>query len=253
MLQLLLSCSLSAPHNPRHPGVIVTVDKASSENSGLGLLWWSSAWDCMLPMQEAQVQSLVGELRSHMPCCVAKKKKKEERKSKLIFYSSNSFSSQQQGLQRENVGNSVSRNSGCLFLLSVTYHGGLVPRQCLGLQSWHFAYDDITVECTTSPPGDFGSRPEGQMEGPKCQEALPQCPASSQETSQTPPLPHCQPAQLPFLIPLPTPNISVLPHSAWESETCLFHSLDVETWPSCASLSFWRNQLGRWTTMVFPY
>ena len=29
----------------------------------------------MLPMQEIQVRSLVGELRSHMPCGMAKKKK----------------------------------------------------------------------------------------------------------------------------------------------------------------------------------
>ena len=132
MSQLLLSCSVF------FPGVIFTSDKSSSENSGLGLPW-SSVWDCMLPMQEAQVQSLVGELRSHTPRCVAKKKKRtKERKSKFIFNSSNSFSSQQQEFQRQNMRNSVSRNSGCLFLLSVSYHRGLVPPQCLGLQVLKF-------------------------------------------------------------------------------------------------------------------
>ena len=30
-------------------------------------------------MQRVQVQSLVGELRSHMPCGVAKKKKKKQK------------------------------------------------------------------------------------------------------------------------------------------------------------------------------
>ena len=29
-------------------------------------LWWSSGWDSTLPLQEVGVQSLVGELRSHM-------------------------------------------------------------------------------------------------------------------------------------------------------------------------------------------
>ena len=34
---------------------------------------WSSGYNSMLPMQGSWVQSLVRELRSHMPCQVAKK------------------------------------------------------------------------------------------------------------------------------------------------------------------------------------
>ena len=32
-----------------------------------GLSWWSSGYNSMLPMQGAEVRSLVRELRSHMP------------------------------------------------------------------------------------------------------------------------------------------------------------------------------------------
>ena len=32
-----------------------------------GLSWWFSGYDSMLPMQGAEVRSLVRELRSHMP------------------------------------------------------------------------------------------------------------------------------------------------------------------------------------------
>ena len=42
----------------------------------LGLPWRSSGSHSALPLQGARVQSLVGELRSHMLCGVAKKKKK---------------------------------------------------------------------------------------------------------------------------------------------------------------------------------
>ena len=41
--------------------------------NGQGLPWWSSGLDSVLTMQGAQVQSLAGELRSHMPRDVAKK------------------------------------------------------------------------------------------------------------------------------------------------------------------------------------
>ena len=40
-----------------------------------GLPWWSSGYDSTLPMQGAWVRSLVGELRSHIPCVVWPKKK----------------------------------------------------------------------------------------------------------------------------------------------------------------------------------
>ena len=41
----------------------------------LGTPWWSSGWDSVLPLQGARVQSLVGELGSHMPRGTAEKKK----------------------------------------------------------------------------------------------------------------------------------------------------------------------------------
>ena len=47
----------------------------------MGLSWWSSDLRLQLPMQGAQVQSLVGELRSNMLCSLAKKKKVETNKS----------------------------------------------------------------------------------------------------------------------------------------------------------------------------
>ena len=43
------------------------------------LPWWSSGWDSSLPTKGARVRSLVGELRSFMPCSATKKKKKNER------------------------------------------------------------------------------------------------------------------------------------------------------------------------------
>ena len=36
------------------------------------------------PMQRVRVQSLVGELRSHMPCCMAKKKNKHIKRNLKI-------------------------------------------------------------------------------------------------------------------------------------------------------------------------
>ena len=43
-----------------------------------GLPWWTSGKDPVLPMQGAQVRSLVKELRSHISCSMAKKKKKKK-------------------------------------------------------------------------------------------------------------------------------------------------------------------------------
>ena len=47
-----------------------------------GLPWWSSGEDSVLPLQEAQVQSLVGKLRSYMSW--SKTKKKKNKKLKII-------------------------------------------------------------------------------------------------------------------------------------------------------------------------
>ena len=43
----------------------------------MGLPWWSSGYDSALPLQGAWVRSLVGEIRSCIPCGVAKGKKKK--------------------------------------------------------------------------------------------------------------------------------------------------------------------------------
>ena len=45
---------------------------------GGGLPWQSSGCDSMFPVEGAWVQSLVGELRSHITYGMAKKKKKEK-------------------------------------------------------------------------------------------------------------------------------------------------------------------------------
>ena len=37
--------------------------------------WWSNGWVSTFPLQMAQVQSLVGEIRSCKPCGLAKKNK----------------------------------------------------------------------------------------------------------------------------------------------------------------------------------
>ena len=47
----------------------------------MGLPWRSSDWDTAHPMQGPWVQSLVRELRSHMPCGEANKKKSRKRES----------------------------------------------------------------------------------------------------------------------------------------------------------------------------
>ena len=44
----------------------------------LRLPWWSSDQDSTLPVHGTWVQSLVGELRSHIPLSMAKKKKKKK-------------------------------------------------------------------------------------------------------------------------------------------------------------------------------
>ena len=51
-----------------------------------GLPWWPSGKDSVLPMQGAQVRSLVKELRSHLSCSMAKKKKKKRKSGKIYTY-----------------------------------------------------------------------------------------------------------------------------------------------------------------------
>ena len=55
------------------------------KETGEGLPWWPSGKDPVLPMQGAQVRSLVKELRSHISCSMAKKKKKKKKDSGKIY------------------------------------------------------------------------------------------------------------------------------------------------------------------------
>ena len=48
----------------------------------MGLLWWSSDWGSVLPLQGAWVQSLVRELGFHILQSEAKKEKKKQKKKK---------------------------------------------------------------------------------------------------------------------------------------------------------------------------
>ena len=51
----------------------------------MGITWLSSGWDSMLSPLRAQVQFLVGELRSHQPCGTAEKKKNNLYSLQSIF------------------------------------------------------------------------------------------------------------------------------------------------------------------------
>ena len=156
-------------------------------------------------------------------------------KWKLRFYPSDSLSRQQRGLQREDVGNSVSRNSGCLFLHSVRYHRGPLLPQCLGLQTWNFAYDNIRAKhgrIHHQLSSLFCLPSWEQTEGPKSQDSLLHCPDSPQGciTNTSPPALPATPA--PFSHS--TSNTQhFYPASQYLriTEKCLFHSLDMETWP----------------------
>lgn len=74
------------------------------------------------------------------------------------------------------------------------------------------------AESTTSCLVCFVSLPENREKDPSprmhCFTVL----ILPRDASKIPPLLLCQPVQLPFLIPLPIPNISILPHSTWESQ-----------------------------------
>ena len=62
-----------APHGACAEGALVR------NASSLGLPRWSSGSGSVLPLPVVQVQSLVGELRSHVPCGVAQKRIKQWR------------------------------------------------------------------------------------------------------------------------------------------------------------------------------
>ena len=69
-----MDCGDSRRLGPHHP----------FKDSTVGLPWRSSGSDSALPLQGAQVRSLVRELRSHMPCDVAKNLKKRK-KAKTVL------------------------------------------------------------------------------------------------------------------------------------------------------------------------
>ena len=49
------------------------------------LSWWSRGLDSVFLLQRTWVQSLVGKLRSHMPCGEAKKKKEKTAQEKELI------------------------------------------------------------------------------------------------------------------------------------------------------------------------
>ena len=53
--------------------------KSAVKDSALGLPWWSSGQDSILPIQETWVRDPVRELRYHTPYCPPPDKKKKER------------------------------------------------------------------------------------------------------------------------------------------------------------------------------
>ena len=55
-------------------------DKNSRIDEKMGIPWWSSDWDSAFSLPRAQVQSLVGELRSQKLRGMAKKKKEKKKK-----------------------------------------------------------------------------------------------------------------------------------------------------------------------------
>ena len=66
-------------------------DEKEQEIRRQGLPWWSSGWDSALPLQGAQVRSLVGEIKSHMLSLpgqnkkpIKKERKKERRRTSLV-------------------------------------------------------------------------------------------------------------------------------------------------------------------------
>ena len=57
---------------------------AVKSRSALGIPWWSSGWDSVLPLQGAWVQSVIRELRFHMMW--GQKKKNRVRKTNQFLY-----------------------------------------------------------------------------------------------------------------------------------------------------------------------
>lgn len=54
------------------------------KKESIGLPWWSGGWDSELLTQGAQVQSLVGQLRSHMLHAITKKTKQNKTQKQSI-------------------------------------------------------------------------------------------------------------------------------------------------------------------------
>ena len=68
--------------SPKIPRVEFVAPAEVVFNDGVlgGLLLWTSYEDSVFPLQEARVQTLVWELRSHMLCGMAKNKAKKDQK-----------------------------------------------------------------------------------------------------------------------------------------------------------------------------
>ena len=64
-------------HTGAVPAFSQNIGQRKRKKRAEGIPWQSSGEDSVLPLLEAQVQSLVGELRLHKPCVKAKKEKKQ--------------------------------------------------------------------------------------------------------------------------------------------------------------------------------
>ena len=72
----------ASPLSPRHP----SLQSWSVLSTLPGLPQQASGWNSVLPIPGAWVQSLVGKLRSHMPCGQKKKKRWGKRAWKLVGF-----------------------------------------------------------------------------------------------------------------------------------------------------------------------
>lgn len=151
------------------------------------------------------------------------------------------------GLQRETVTDTRSRNLECLFLWSTSHHGG--PPLLTAWAYWPEILPMMVSGQRQNPPPilcqGFLSLPKNRHKdtGPSITASV-SCLQGCIANTSTPAVPDTSaPCSL-------STAQTWLCYSASQcgriTEKCLSHSLDKETWLPCASLSFWKNQSGRW-------
>ena len=120
-----------------------------------GLPWWPSGKDPVLPMQGAQVRSLVKELRSHISCGMAKKKKKRQWKDLHIQNLSRKCSKKE---KREWVSFHFGDREDSKFLMYLSaelltvFNPKMIPTTCVCMLSLHLCLT-LCDPMDCSPPG----------------------------------------------------------------------------------------------------